>query len=484
MGDSERPKPFAPNFEVPDLDLEPVPRSVRRAPAAQSQLAASKTESTTESHGHGYSAPNLFEEEPFTVGSLSLDLDAPAQNNAPLFGSSLSFEDPGGFELEPTAQANESLNAQPSLATERVDLSLHDHTQGARAAWPSGRPLDPTQLQLDPVELVILADYGDVPKAIQLTPGYAYRVFSRQRELKQQLISISAECERAQSEREATLAELARTVRPAAERIQQFRRFFAPLVELEQVASQRGQALSSINEQLNAHSAQLDTEHAQLTAQISAEEKLVHDAERVHDEREAAAKRADAKLKRVHIEMRAVTQVAEQKLGPDGGQIPDAEAAQLALLRQRAEAIKPELSQAQAEFSQAKQALGQVRARLDALQQSARLTARKKQALGEHYQKEVQVRTSGMSESEAQQRAALADLGRAVLAAAGTVEVSTPWLERVRVVSDRADQLIARREMFARAIDSYDHVRVGQGVRLACTAIALIILLIGLKIVL
>ena len=479
MGDSERPKPFAPNFEVPDLDLAPVPRSVRHAPAARGSGSAPKTES----HGPGYSAPNLFEEEPFTVGNLSLDLDPSPQQRAPMFGSQISFEDAGGFELEPTARANLTLNAQPSSASERAELGLREATQGARAAWPSGRPLDTTQLQLDPVEIAILADYGDIPKAIQLTPSYAYGVFLRQRELKRQLVSISAECQRAEFEREATLAELARAVRPAAERIELFRRFFVPLLELEQVASQRGKALSSINEQLDTRGAQLDAEHAQVSAQISAEEKHEHDAQRVHDEREARAKRAEAKLKRVHIEMRAVTQVAEQKLGPQGGQIPDAEAAQLTELRQRAEAVKPELSQAQAELAQAKQALDQVRARVGALRQSARHAARKKQALGEQYQKEVRVRTSGMSESEAAQRSALADLARAVLASAGAVDVSPSWLERVRSVSERADKLTVRREMFLRAVDCYDHARVGQGVRLACTAVALIILLIGLKIV-
>jgi hypothetical protein len=476
MSDSQRPKlvPVLPSFEVPDLELEPAPRPLRQAansPAHATQQPA---------QGRGVAAPNLFEEESFQTAGLSLDLDADPRDNAAVFGSSISFEDPDSFEVERTAAPNILLHVAAEGAakvTERIDH------QGGHAAWPTGRAPDVTQLKLDPVEIAILADYGDVPHAVQLTPSYAYRVFSRQRELKRQLISIAAESERAQFEREATLAELARAVRPAAEKIEQFRRLFAPLLELEQVAGQRGQALSFINQQLSAQSGQYDAELGQIAEQISAQQKLERDAIAVYDQREAAAKRAEAKLKRVHIEIRALTQVAEQKLGPAGGQIPEPEATQLGALRQRAEDSKPEVAHTQAEFSQAKAALGQVRAHLDALRQSDRLNLRKKQALGEHYQKELQVRSQGLSESETQQRAALAELGRALLGAAGSIDVTEAWLERVRAVSERADKLLVRREMQARAIDSYDQTRVRQGVQLACTVVGLFVLLILFKLI-
>jgi hypothetical protein len=478
MSDSQRPKPVpaVPSFEVPDLELEPLPRSLRQA----AKVPAPAPQQATHGQGRGYTAPNLFEEDSFQTGSLSLDLDAAPRTDAPVFGSSLCFEEPDAFELERSATPNLSLHSEAEVAaqvTERIDH------QGGHAAWPTGRAPDITQLKLDPAEIAILADYGDVPHAVQLTPTYAYRVFTRQRELKRQLISIAAECERAQFEREATLAELARAVRPAAEKVEQFRRLFAPLIELEQVAGQRGQALSSINQQLSAHSGQFDAELAQIAQQITAQQELEQDAMRMYDAREAAAKRAEAKLKRVHIEIRAVTQVAEQKLGPTGGEIPDPEASRLGALRQRMEDSKPEVAHTQAELAQAKAALEQVRARLDALRQSERLSTRKKQALGEQYKKELQVRSQGLSESDTAQRAALADLGRAVLGAAGSVEVTDAWLDRVRGVSERADKLLVRREMQVRAIDSYDQPRVRQGVQLACTVLGLFVLLMSFKLI-
>jgi len=475
----QRPKPLAPNFEVPDLELEPVSLSLRQALPANARPAAPGLPASSD-----YSAPNLFDEESFSPGALnlSLDLDRAAPTREALFGSLVSFEDPGTFELEPSAPAQGAANVRADAA--RTSLTLRNEPQsGAQPAWPTGRALDSTRLKLDPVELVILADYGPIPKAIQLTPGYAYRVFRRQRELKRQLLSVAAECQRAELERAATLAELARAVRPAAEAIESFRRLLAPLVELEQVASQRGQALSSINAQLAAQSADFDANLAHITAQISSQEQLERDALRVCDERDALAKRADAKQKRVHIEIRAVSQIAEQKLGPQGGPIPEAEAAQLAALRQRARAMKPEAEHAQLELDQAKHALGQVRAQLDVLRQSERQALRNKQALAGHYQQELLTRSQGLTESEAQQRTALAELARGVLAAPGSLAIPDAWLERVRRVSERADQLIVRRETLRGAIESYDALRVAQGVRLACTLLAVVSLLIVLKLV-
>ncbi|MES1175476.1 MAG: hypothetical protein ABUL62_14235 [Myxococcales bacterium] len=477
MSDSQRPKhPAAPSFEVPDLELGPAPRSFRQPANAPSAVVPP----VTPNQGRGYTAPNLFEEESFQTGSLSLDLDADPRGHAPVFGSSVSFEDPDAFELERTAAPALSLHEQSQNAakvTERIDR------QGGHAAWPTGRAPDMTQLRLDPVEIAILADYGDVPTAVQLTPAYAYRVFTRQRELKRQLVSIAAEHERAEHEREATLAELASTVRPAAEKVEQFRRLFAPLVELEQAAGKQGQALSSINQQSSAHSGQFDAELSQIAEQLRAEQQLEQDAIRVYDEREAAAKRAEAKLKRAHIEIRAVTQVAEQKLGPAGGEIPEPEASQLSALRQRVEDAKPELAHTQAEFAQAKTALERARARLDALRQNERLTTRKKQAVAEQYRKELQVRSQGLNESESLQRTALADLGRAVLTAAGTVDVTESWLERVHDVSDRADKLLVRRELQVRAIGSYDQARVRQGVQLVGTVLGLFVLIVLFKLI-
>jgi chromosome segregation ATPase len=406
---------------------------------------------------------------------------APASAQDQLFGASFDFGDDGGlgdFELERSAQPNFQLGVEHAPRAAAAQPAVE-----AGSTWPTGRALETAELRIDPGQLAILADYGEPPDSALLSLAYAYRVFTRQRELKRQLIPLAAECERAQLEREATLAELARTMRPALESVAEFRRFVAPVLEIEQRAAARGQALSSISAQLDAQSAELDAELARLKDQLASVQRLESEAQREYDAREANAKRAEAKLKRVQIEIRAVMNVAEQKLGAQGGQIPEPEAAQLLTLRQRSEALEPEVAQTRAEFEQAEQAQGQLQARLAALGHSERQIARKKQGVGAAYQKQLAARSQGVSESELEQRAALAELARALLAARGTLEVPEDWLERLRSVGDRADQLFVRAEMQRRAIASYDAQRARQGLRLAGTAIGLLLVLLLLKLI-
>jgi hypothetical protein len=74
-------------------------------------------------------------------------------------------------------------------------------------------------------------------------------------------------------------------------------------------------------------------------------------------------------------------------------------------------------------------------------------------------------------------------LGRAVLAARGSVEVSDAWLTRVRHSDEHADALLVRRELQLRAIDGYDRVRARQGVHLVCTLLGLFVLLVSFKLI-
>jgi hypothetical protein len=476
MGDSQQPKPALPQFEVPDLELEPVVRSVR-APVPAPAPSPARTQARQ------YTAVNLFDDDAFTTVGPTIDLGLDSDGRSGLhFGAGASFEAFGDVELE--GNAHSGLTLEPSaLAHSGVQVASAP-LDTAAGSWPSGHTPPREEIAIDPLELSVLAAYGEPPKSAYRTPAYAYRVFQRQRELKRLLAPLEAERARAEAERESTLADLARGVRPEAERVEQFRRLFVPLVELEQLASQRGQALSSVNAELTAQAGALDAELAEIKALLELERALEHGAQRAYDERDAIAKRARAKLKRVHIEIRAVTQVVEQKLGPRGGQIPEPEASQLAALRERASTVQPEVDHAAAELAHAKATRDQASARIGAATQHERLVGRKKQALVQHYQTELDLRGRGESESEQKQRAALVDLGRAVLAGRGSVAVPDAWLERVRATSQRADTLLAKCELHLRALDAYDGPKVSQGVRLACTLAGLVVLLVVLKIAL
>jgi hypothetical protein len=470
MGDSLQPKPAMPQFEVPDLELEPVPRSLRTAPTPPQAPA------------QHHASPSPFDDDVFGAGGPLIELgDNAGQQGVVHFGAGQNFDALGGIELEGNAHPGLAVDhsAAPRIAERNAPV------QRANAPpWPPGQALSRDRLAIDPLELSLLANYGEPPKSAYLTPGYAYRVFMRQRELKRALGPLELERDRAERERDHSLAELARAVRPEAEQNQRFSRLFSPLVELEQIASARGQAISSVQAELTAQASAFDAELAVTATAVLTEQEREREAQGKYDECEARAQRADAKLKRVHIEIRAVTQLAEQKLGPAGGTVPEPEATQLATLKLRADGTQPEVRQAKAELAEARVTLDQATARVTAARQSERLAARKKQALLEHYQKELDVRGRGLTESDEKQRALLAELGRALLDAQGAVAVPDIWLERVRNSTERADALRLRCELHARALNAYDRARAAQGIRLVCTGAALVVFLIVLKLAL
>src|SRR5450755_3426617 len=218
MGDSPQPKPAMPQFEVPDLELEPVPRSLRTAPTP------------LQSPSPHHSSPNAFDDDTFGAGGPLIELGDNAGQGVVHFGAGQNFDALGGIELE--GNAHQGLGIEHSVGPRAAERAPSAQRHGA-APWPSGQAASREGLVIDLVEISLLANYGEPPKSAYLTPRYAYRVFMRQRELKRALGPLEIERERAELERDDSLAELARAVRPEAEQHPQFSRLFAPLVELE-----------------------------------------------------------------------------------------------------------------------------------------------------------------------------------------------------------------------------------------------------------
>lgn len=471
MGDSQQPKPAAPEFEVPDLVLEPAPRS-KCAAAELSAPQAPRREQDLR---------NLFDEDTLGADGAGIDLALDGEPNCNLhFGAGSSFDDPTEIDLQTDPHSGLSID------TEVAPPAARRATTEARAETalplPGGRrPTAHEQSPIDALELARLAGYDEPPKSAHLTPLYAYRVFKRQREIKRVLVGLVAERRRAEAQRDHALADLGSAVRPDAERSEPFQRLVAPLIELERVQSQHGQAMSMVNAELAARASAIDDELLSIAEQLGAERARERDTQQRYDERQVCAHRAEAKLKRAQIEIRAAGQLADQKLGPQSGVVPEPETAQVATLRERALALEPEVKQAKAELAQALADLERASARVAAAERSERLGTRKKQALVQRYQQDLDLRGQGQSESEQRRRAALAELGRAVLGARGALSAPEACLDRARSATEHADALLAQCELHARAALAYDHARVAHGVRLACTFAVLCVALLALK---
>jgi len=429
--------------EVPDLELEPAVRPTRStSTAGQPRVAAP-------------SVNHAFDEDDSLDFGGSLDLDPDARPGDVYFGAE---------DAAPPArrvQAEASAPAKP---------------------WPTGRTPERDRLAIDAVEVQVLADFGPVPRNAYLTLGYAYRVWQRRRELKRSLPQLNGTLSAAEQDRDELLADMADALRATVQTNERFARLFSSLSELEREATERSRAVSSVNAELDTQTAAIDSELVTLRAELSEKRALEDEASARVEAARLESTRAEAKLKRVQIEMRGVHRVAEQKVGPQGGAVPAAEAEQLSLLEARLATIEPEMRAARAAFESEEQAHFQVAARVALLSQLERQLERKRAALTREFRQELSVRGQGLSESERAHRQALSEVGRALLATHGAVEIPEAWLDAARAAEDRVLHALRPHELVQRALDAYDRPQAERGFRLALTLSGLLLLLIVLKI--
>lgn len=434
---SDEPKAGFSGFEVPDLELGP-PVSKRPAQAASERSRS-----------------------------------APISSNAAAFGLEISLpNDDDDFELIQTGS-----NVDLSVGTSPEATKRHLE----KGNWPIGQTRPADQLPIDVAEVASVAGYGPAPTNGLLAPVYAYRVLARRGPLKRAIAQHHAELTQAELARDTQLAQLTTELRPALETHEAFKRLLEPIREVERVAGERSTALSEADAGYREQMARFDAELAQLAAAAA-------NAQATHEQRSADAdatalelRRAEAKHQRVQIEIRGVMDLARQALGPAGGDMPPTEAAKLAELHARATALEPELLLAKSTHAAAKSAQDQAEAELRRVQHQVRQVERQKDSAGSSLEKQLTVRAASVSEAEKRRRDALADVGRAVLAAHGRVTVPEPLLRALREHDQAVDALAVRLETHVRALDSHDRERVKQGVILALSTAGVVLLSILLK---
>jgi hypothetical protein len=427
--------PKAPRFEIPDLELD-APVSRRAAPVSTSRLVAPDRALTAPLGLHGGDDFELIA----TGGSLELA---------------------GG---------------------------IIEHDDAPRAAdskpWPTGRSRSGAQLPIDDAEVTRIADYGAAPRRAVLTPLYVYRVFSRRAPLKAALAAHNQELLQAEAARDRGLMELTDSLRDVLSQNEAFSRLLQPIGDVEKLTSERTAALAEAAQGLRAEMAKFDGEIARLREAESQASLQVAERRKASDEADDLRRRADAKHKRVHIEIRGVMDIARQAVGPGGGDIPAAQAAELAELQGRSSALEPELSAARTGHAAATAALESAETQQRHIAASIEQLERQKASATSALEQQVNARAAGVSDAEKQRRDALAEVARAVLAARGAVAVPETSLEALRAHDGKVESAAVRLETHVRALHSYDTERVRQGVILALSALGLLVLAILLKAVL
>ncbi len=177
---------------------------------------------------------------------------------------------------------------------------------GPPERFPHSRAAAGSEPTADEAEASALADYGDGPRSFWQAPLYAYRVKTRQSEIRRQLAERQKDLSRArQAEEEAKVA-FAERVRPAAQKIEVFAKLLEPIVVTEKIMLERDSALEAA---MDAHEGQLrviDARIDQLEADLARAKLEERQIEDKLAEAEAVRRRAEAKVKRAEIEIRNV----------------------------------------------------------------------------------------------------------------------------------------------------------------------------------
>ncbi len=245
-------------------------------------------------------------------------------------GPSLELDVQGGG-LPPRISSPSIPIARPAPPPPISQRSLAPHAPLTPPDGPAQAPI-----ATDAFDAKALADYGPAPDAFWRTPLYAYRVMTRRAELRRTLARTKEEAESILKRVEDALVSLGERARSLAkdgggtltesmlERVR----------GAEELLRNRGSALSGARDSHQATLAEIDARltggEAELARAIEEETQKAQ----AHETADADVKRAEAKLKRVDIELRATGSAPTL---PDA-HTPEHEAAAAELARMHGEA--------------------------------------------------------------------------------------------------------------------------------------------------
>jgi uncharacterized small protein (DUF1192 family) len=420
MSDPPEPMPA----DVPDLVI-PAPRQSKPTPLApamdndlQIDLAAA-------------SPPKQGVMRPPTPGAgfSPFDDDMSA-------GPSLELDTGGGGSLPPRIS---SPSVTVGNAPQPPAPISHD--------WARDEIAPASGIITDPFEARALADFGPAPDAFWQAPMYAYRVMSRRSELRRALVETRVHADKTSKRVEDALVSLGEKARrvvqdgPAAARVK----------AAEDMLRSRDSALAGAMDAYKAAVADIDARLAPVQAELAAARAEEAKAEAAREAAEADVKRAEAKLKRIDIEIRnGANKQAER----------DPAAADVAKAAQK-------LAEQDRVFGDAKRKAAATLGRVEAI--DAERTAQE-----QRFARQSGTRGAGVDDAQQQLRAALADLGRTMLADRSLGDLTAPRDEVVRLEAEAGAKAksVALHES---ALESYEPGKVWLGVALVAAALVLVV---------
>ncbi len=455
---TDPPSPIPNQVDVPDLVIPAASksrlpsRSSLSAVSARPPIAAPTSNALDDDFGFGGGGGS---------GDLQIDLSAatakPGLARPPTPGVGFNpFDDDisagPAIELDTIGGVMPSRDLSPSMGPPVSQRSLAP----APAPPTSGRSLAPTpppqeRPAADPFEASVLADYGQPPDAFWRAPMYAYRVVTRRAELRRELAQKKDDAERTSKRVEDALVAFGERARALA------KGGADPLERVrvaEELLASRDGALAGTMDGHKAALAEIDARLGAAETELARTRQIEADASTKRDAAEEDDKRAEAKLKRVEIEIRnGASKSAERDALA-------ADVAQTAGKRATADSI----------LGDARRVVGAAQARLDAI-------VAERTALDQRFNRAAGTRGAGVDDAQKQLRSALADLGRSMLAD-GTVTELARAREEVARLEEQAQTHSKNLSLHETAIGAYDSGKVFLGVGLVAVALFMLAMVV------
>jgi hypothetical protein len=177
-------------------------------------------------------------------------------------------------------------------------------------------------IEVDPYEARALADYGDPPAEWWKAPLYAYRVLRRRPELKKVADQKMREAERTRGAADDALLAFGEVVRSKAEKLGAYEGAFDAVRATEAVLGQRDAVLAQETDTHRQKQAELDAQLSELEAQLTQIQIEERQVAGELAEGETLLKRAEARAKRIEIEMRSAIAQAQAEASPNVAKEP------------------------------------------------------------------------------------------------------------------------------------------------------------------
>lgn len=349
--------------------------------------------------------------------------------------------------------------------------------------WPTGISPEPGQYEIDPGTVDVVAGYGRVPRVLLDTPLYAFTVVQRRLSLKRRVRELQLEFLRSEEERDERLARLAEEHHLALAGLDGFRRVLAPLQSIQELATERRAELKAGQAQSQAELARFDAELEQATELGKQAASKLAEEVAVFEARERDHQRAVARLKRIHIERRAIAEAAKQAAPPgtplEKVLLSPEQSAKLSRLEGETSAAEAEVEATKRELEAAQKNRTLAQSAVDAQGSARARIERSKQKARQGWEAQISTQKKGVGAAEQQRRDALLAVSRQVLATRA-LPLDEATLDALRAFDAKIDRLGREIELHALALAAYDRTRFRQGIQFPLAALGGLLVLIFL----